>query len=40
MENSTDGPQKVKNRTTLNPSTSLLGIDPKEMKERSQNKFI
>lgn len=36
MENSTEVPQKLKNRTTVWSNNSILGIYPKEIKSLSQ----
>ena len=30
LENSVEGPQKIKNRTTYDPAIALLGIYPKD----------
>ena len=39
MENSTEVPQKIKNRTTVRSSIYLLGIYAKEIKSVSQRDY-
>ena len=38
MENTMEGPQKIKNRTTIWPSNLTSGLYPKELKTRSPRK--